>query len=64
MGSTLFRDGGSITDIGGINFDVRIKSPAFIFSVAKMYLSSSPTPTKAILAVLQPSSIIWITRSS
>ena len=42
--------------LGKMREDLMI-SPAFIFCVARIYLSLSPTATKAMCAVLQPSSI-------
>jgi len=48
----------------GICPEVLIISPAFMFSVARMYFSWSLPATRAILAVLHPSSITWITLSS
>lgn len=50
--------------IRGITREVFNMSPSFIFSVASMYLSSSPTATRATLAVRQPSRSNSTTRSS
>lgn len=50
---------GTLPGILGRWHEVFIISPAFIFSVARMYLSLSPTATRAIWAVLHPSSITW-----